>query len=844
MRAHSHTSFVIISITCAALGLSARAADFHPITSVTVVQSSEFYAGGNLIQGPGIGFAATAPHGQLGNGGGAFTWVTNASGADYYGAGGGIGPTPVIVFDLGSDVVLTEISTWGYSEGNSNGGRDFSLRFATDAEGPAGFGASIADQTGFVAGFNYVTRDSNPLSQPVTARYVEMTFTDNWRGLDPGLTPGGDRVGLGEVAFESITVIGEPNIAVPIEVMPTLAVDGITTIDIPVTNAGNLDLVISGTGRAGPNADAFTVTNVVSPIAPLATGNITVEFNPAGIGGPIAATLEIMSNDPDTPTAEVPINSSLPAFEADISVPADIAVTSGVAETLTVPIENLGRSPWTITGTNVTGPAATSFTVNTVPAVIAALDSGSIEISFDPSGLPSGALSATLQIMSSDDNLPMVEVLLGGGIPSQFYPITSVTSATSATDFFVVGNMIEGIGVGFEAGWPHNRLSGLTWVTNAPNGGAGDYFNPLPTPAPVLVFDLGEDVPLAEISFWGYADTNANGANSFSLRFATAAEGPAGFGSSISYNPAFAPIQATAPRQSFAFDETVTARYVEWTPLDNFFGINPPGGDRIGAGEIAFEVSQADDFVVEVNAVGDDLVFTWESKAKQQFNLRSETDPSSGEPVTWPIFDGHGGIPATPPLNTLIIPRPADPVRLFVVEAFPAPFVPVFADNFEGGQGDWTIGTDNADTTNWEVGPPDPPAPGFGPDTAASTPNCFGTNLGSKYEINADAWLRSPAIDLSGASEARLSFAQFIDIEVEFDSGTISILNAADDSVLDVIAMDIDGTDTDWDTVSYPLPTSALGKMIKVEFRLTSDDFVDVAEFAGFYVDDVEVSVR
>jgi hypothetical protein len=37
----------------------------------------------------------------------------------------------------------------------------------------------------------------------VLARYVEMTITDNWRDLQP--LPGGDRVGLGEVAFPIYT---------------------------------------------------------------------------------------------------------------------------------------------------------------------------------------------------------------------------------------------------------------------------------------------------------------------------------------------------------------------------------------------------------------------------------------------------------------------------------------------------------------------------------------------------------------------------------------------------------------------------------------------------------------
>lgn len=164
-----------------------------------------------------------------------------------------------------------------------------------------------------------------------------------------------------------------------------------------------------------------------------------------------------------------------------------------------------------------------------------------------------------------------------------FYPIAGVTSDTAATDFFPASRLIEGAGVGFETTEPHNRTSGLTWVTNAPNGGAGDYFGPTPNPAPRLVFDLGSSVALDEISVWGYADTNGNGMISANLRFSdTTTFTGAPFAISGITQPA-------TPRQSFALPP-VTARYVEMIPTDNLFSIAPPGGDRVGLGEVAFAV--------------------------------------------------------------------------------------------------------------------------------------------------------------------------------------------------------------------------------------------------------------
>lgn len=181
---------------------------------------------------------------------------------------------------------------------------------------------------------------------------------------------------------------------------------------------------------------------------------------------------------------------------------------------------------------------------------------------------------------------------------ADFYPIDSITSSTSADDLFAAANLISGPGVGFDAAEPHNQIitggEVSLWVTAA-YGFPRDYIELDGTP--VLTLDLGDDVDLGSISTWGYSDGNANGVKEFKLRFATSAEGIAGLGTSITYNPTFAMDFPTAPMQTNAFSEVVTARFVEFTATDNFF-LAPgdgstgglPGGDRVGLGEIAFPV--------------------------------------------------------------------------------------------------------------------------------------------------------------------------------------------------------------------------------------------------------------
>jgi hypothetical protein len=130
-------------------------------------------------------------------------------------------------------------------------------------------------------------------------------------------------------------------------------------------------------------------------------------------------------------------------------------------------------------------------------------------------------------------------------------------------------------------------------VTDAPGGFPSDYIAVAGTP--VLTLDLGAEYDLGSIASWGYNSTNANGTSQFSLRFATSAEGTAGFGTSITYNPTFSLINDHTIMQLSEFSEVVKAQYVEYTVLDTFFvapgdgsGGNTPGGDRAGLGEIAF----------------------------------------------------------------------------------------------------------------------------------------------------------------------------------------------------------------------------------------------------------------
>ncbi|NIP98577.1 MAG: hypothetical protein GWO24_36270 [Akkermansiaceae bacterium] len=241
--------------------------------------------------------------------------------------------------------------------------------------------------------------------------------------------------------------------------------------------------------------------------------------------------------------------------------------------------------------------------------------------------------------------------------------------------------------------------------------------------------------------------------------------------------------------------------------------------------------------VITSNGVNLDL--EWDSRPGMFYILRTSTDLAADlavwESVKVPGSvenDGVFEIATNPFVNMHTIPRPADPVRFYRVQELPLPPVAVLSDDFESGPGAWSVGASGAPGTGWQLGTPTD----VGPAESRSGVNCFGTNLGGNYGPDADAWLRSPVIDLSLANEASLRYWEFRDIEEGFDFGVVRLLDAADDSELAVLETDIDGITPDWEVVTHAIPAEALGKAIKLEFRFVSDD---ISSFAGWYIDDV-----
>ena len=109
----------------------------------------------------------------------------------------------------------------------------------------------------------------------------------------------------------------------------------------------------------------------------------------------------------------------------------------------------------------------------------------------------------------------LLALLTGGAQAATFLTIAGIGSnmVDGNPGGNPLSNIIQGAGIGFDAAEPHNRIGGV-WYTDAPGGFPSDYVAVHAGPE-YLWFDLGSDVTVAEISYWGYSTGNANGAVSY-----------------------------------------------------------------------------------------------------------------------------------------------------------------------------------------------------------------------------------------------------------------------------------------------------------------------------------------
>ncbi|SVA97232.1 uncharacterized protein METZ01_LOCUS150086, partial [marine metagenome] len=155
----------------------------------------------------------------------------------------------------------------------------------------------------------------------------------------------------------------------------------------------------------------------------------------------------------------------------------------------------------------------------------------------------------------------------------------------------------------------------------------------------------------------------------------------------------------------------------------------------------------------------------------------------------------------------------------------------IYLEDFESGAEGWEHG---GTEDNWELG-----TPVNGPGSAFSGENVYATGLDSDYAPGTDSYLVSPEIDLTGVNVATLVFQEFRDVDPNpiFHNVVVNVLDSDTLEVIEELSRR-GGSTSKWKEVSFPLGQDSLNRKVRLEFRLSSDQF---SPRQGWYLDDITI---
>jgi len=186
-------------------------------------------------------------------------------------------------------------------------------------------------------------------------------------------------------------------------------------LDLTISNSGDCGLTVSGISSS---ESEFEVANVVTFPVVIGPGDslaVPIRFRPGtGFGGR-TGVITVASDDPDTPTRDIPVSGNVP--------PGDIAVTGSTdfgdvcAETLAeqpVAVCNVGACNLAVSNVSID---CADFTLinNPFPAVVSPGSCPEAMVRFTPTS--AGPKSCQLTITSEDPDTPVVNLTLTANTP-------------------------------------------------------------------------------------------------------------------------------------------------------------------------------------------------------------------------------------------------------------------------------------------------------------------------------------------------------------------------------------------------------------------------------------------
>jgi len=248
----------------------------------------------------------------------------------------------------------------------------------------------VFDPTTTGAANGSLTVSSNDTDEPE----IQVALSGN--GVEPDIAADPTSLDFGDVDFDA----------------------GPTTLDVEISNEGLALLRFGNPAFATSGSPAFSITNSPSDADLPAAGavTVTIAFDPTA-KGPYTGSLDVLSNDPDTPTLQIPLsgNGVVPDIMADPTGLdfGGVNVDDGPS-TLGVTISNEGLALLRFGAPAFATTGDTDFSIANSPSNADLPASGSVVviIAFDPA--TEGAKSGILEVLSNDPDTPTLQIPLSG----------------------------------------------------------------------------------------------------------------------------------------------------------------------------------------------------------------------------------------------------------------------------------------------------------------------------------------------------------------------------------------------------------------------------------------------
>jgi hypothetical protein len=192
---------------------------------------------------------------------------------------------------------------------------------------------------------------------------------------------------------------------------------------VSIGNAGGGTLLLDSVATASP----FSVEGAVQDVAPGASLGVTVRLH-ALEEGTHEGALRIVSNDPETPTLDLPLTALVVAPDILVEPERLVFAGDGSAQEQRVYISNEGEGPLVIGSATLSddGEGAFSLAESLEELRLEAGDIAQLDLSCAVVGMATG----TLTVLSNDPDSPELEVWLGAEDPDNTHPTAPMVGIT------------------------------------------------------------------------------------------------------------------------------------------------------------------------------------------------------------------------------------------------------------------------------------------------------------------------------------------------------------------------------------------------------------------------------